>query len=1271
MAADAIGSGPVLLPKPGTMVSMSPSFEAPTLRGIKVHAQDPLRFEFVLDQGDSKFPTAALKDESTKLVKYFLASVTTPAGDLWVNLSPYEKDRIVAQSFGQTEMGRDLLAQDYILKQLTASIIYPESKTGKEFWSRVYAQAAKRFGTTRVPINTFNKVWIVPQAADVYENAANGTAYVSHASLKVLLESDYLALHKAQKPQGRADSQKLGTDIVREVVIPLLTKEVNSGRNFAPIRQVYHALILATWYKRKLKDSVISLGYADQNKTAGIDFSDDQTKEKIYLQYLEAFKAGAYNYIKEEADPLTKKLIPRKYFSGGASFAMVGREMKVRPDSAMTTAQLAAIGRRTLSLVQVVLNNIGSIPLNGKMDRIRSIKRRDVLKAAATGAAVLALAATQTGDTPIKASLPEYVSMTSTDARLVSEIHKLVYGTGDAKERTLKLLQLVYRDETREAIIRVRESLRKAYAALGKDPNAVVVTANFDAQDITPKPFDLKTAEEERRVLEAKLGTLLKTPGLAIDQQSKDGVLELRLLMLSLESLLATVEPKDLFKVYDDLTATKPYPLVGRNAVKIKIDRADTPEKMAATVLEGVKPLNGTPVIYLVRPDIAASIAKALPSTSQRIEIAGQREQKTLAFVKMPKFSRALVLEIVSMAQQTSLNLGNRETIREILSSKEVLKQLEEYEESMRVFERAIKERPEATIVFPVSERSEIFTHLITQKNNWILSERISTALFVDVNGSFPREVPKEDQERVKLSTRLFRAIMCSPWGYVLNDSPGIFRGRYHHQLVVPQKSNEDLAKALKDALAAYDIEVRKQIGDKEGAPKYVVLLPNGIVDATVAAIENDAQGVAFIYSTKQDKAMITQGISRRDFLVAGIAGSVLEEASAQRIEIAGTKVKPGIVVVGSLTFSEAVRKKIVPLLITADKSRFKQKFWEALIEMKGNQELASFELSIDSFIEALKRNPEIRQVIFPVGVENPNNFNPKRAQERWLLIEKIVRDNFAASNFKVEEEEKLLKLSIKMARGLAMTPWEFMYMTDTITMERLVPKAVIVPANSRATEVYSLISQYNQRERFWVGDREAVINKGTISPDSVRFLSEIAYASTTVAGFTEARNKYAGQISKLESELAKVFPEDVPMVRKRIDLYEEIAKLSEARAENMIDLLMPYLTGSDKVAIFSPAAFVAKAGAILKEKIDPAIGIEVIDNAMKSKELPTSNDEEQVSYGGIDLNTIALNISNSGQNIRLNMNPELLENTRNAAGLVPVVINILPLSNLKDFLQR
>jgi len=103
------GADEYRLPALGVMVHLSPPLDPPILKGIKVHPDDPFRFDFILDQGDKslspavetqfKSPTAkqsnreyfmaslirsSLRDESTKLIKYFLASLTIPEKDLWV-----------------------------------------------------------------------------------------------------------------------------------------------------------------------------------------------------------------------------------------------------------------------------------------------------------------------------------------------------------------------------------------------------------------------------------------------------------------------------------------------------------------------------------------------------------------------------------------------------------------------------------------------------------------------------------------------------------------------------------------------------------------------------------------------------------------------------------------------------------------------------------------------------------------------------------------------------------------------------------------------------------------------------------------------------------------------------------------------------------------------------------------------------------------------------------------------------------------------------------
>jgi len=360
-----------VLPAPGTMVAVSPPFNPPILKGLKIHSNDPFKFDFILSSpnaliGDPQ--QEQLKQQSIKLIKYFLAGLTIPEKDLWVNLSPYEKNRIVPDAVGQTALGRDLLAEDYILKQITASLIYPEGETGKKFWKRIYAQAAQKFGTTNIPVNTFNKVWIVPDKAVVYENPKAGTAYVVEAKLKVMLEEDYLSTQKHQTTS--TPGVEVVSQILREVVIPELTKEVNQGQNFSQLRQVYNSLILAAWYKNKIKDSILEQVYADKKKVAGILSSPNALigdPPHIYQQYLKAFKKGAYNYIKEETNPITQQPVPRKYFSGGMSYLNLDHDLQYTDenhamiagvhDHAMLVHAALKIIRRLEARVRVSDNN--------------------------------------------------------------------------------------------------------------------------------------------------------------------------------------------------------------------------------------------------------------------------------------------------------------------------------------------------------------------------------------------------------------------------------------------------------------------------------------------------------------------------------------------------------------------------------------------------------------------------------------------------------------------------------------------------------------------------------------------------------------------------------------------------------------------------------------------------------------------------------------------------------------------------------------------------
>ncbi|MBF0385888.1 MAG: hypothetical protein HQL27_08465 [Candidatus Omnitrophica bacterium] len=313
----------MVLPTPGMPVSLSAPFLPVMLKGMTLYPDNPLRFDFIVDGGNTGFTPSEIKQESGRLVKYFLAAMTVPQNDLWVNLSPYESNRIIPEALGKTELGRDMLAQDYILKQLTASLLDPEKDLGKEFWNRVYKKAQEKLGTAEVPVDTFNKVWIMPDQATVYENG--NAVYVVKSSLKIMLDQDYQAMHEKKGSTTYADkgSSAISAQITREIILPEIEKEVNEGRNFALIRQIYQSLILAQWYKETIKESLLSKVYIDKKKIAGVNLSDPTIKDQIYARYIESFKKGVINIIKEDYDQIRGQVLPRKYFSGGEVFGKI------------------------------------------------------------------------------------------------------------------------------------------------------------------------------------------------------------------------------------------------------------------------------------------------------------------------------------------------------------------------------------------------------------------------------------------------------------------------------------------------------------------------------------------------------------------------------------------------------------------------------------------------------------------------------------------------------------------------------------------------------------------------------------------------------------------------------------------------------------------------------------------------------------------------------------------------------------------------------------
>ena len=278
-------------------------------------------FKVLIDKGDLKNPATGELENSTKeLLNYFLVGLTLHNESFWVNLRPDSQDQIIDNYLVQTDVGRIMLEADLQLKKDTAKLTSPETPEGKEYWNRLYKKTEELFGYENVSIPTLTRPWIVPGEIIIHETETS--AYVYKATLKVMLEQDYLKDSSVYNFKD-ARSQALNdysSELIRELIIPKLTKEVNSSQRYANIRQVYYSLILSRWFKNKFAGQ--SGGYASRINTldlTGLTSQEPWSKTTYFKEYQKSFKEGEYN-IKESVYTPTGQVI-RSYFSGGIQIA--------------------------------------------------------------------------------------------------------------------------------------------------------------------------------------------------------------------------------------------------------------------------------------------------------------------------------------------------------------------------------------------------------------------------------------------------------------------------------------------------------------------------------------------------------------------------------------------------------------------------------------------------------------------------------------------------------------------------------------------------------------------------------------------------------------------------------------------------------------------------------------------------------------------------------------------------------------------------------------
>ena len=203
-------------------------------------------FQLLLDKGDNKDIKEAELEEKTKvLMEYFQIGLALPNEKFWVNLRPDAPDQMIDPELEKTDMGKVMLEADLQLKKDTAGLTSPQTPEGKQYWDKLYKKAGELFGSENITIPTITRPWIVP--GEIILRQGEDSAYIFKANMKVMLEHDYLssqpsAINSQQynfKDPRMKELNEYSTRLIRELIIPKLTKKVNISKRYAALRQVF------------------------------------------------------------------------------------------------------------------------------------------------------------------------------------------------------------------------------------------------------------------------------------------------------------------------------------------------------------------------------------------------------------------------------------------------------------------------------------------------------------------------------------------------------------------------------------------------------------------------------------------------------------------------------------------------------------------------------------------------------------------------------------------------------------------------------------------------------------------------------------------------------------------------------------------------------------------------------------------------------------------------------------------------------------------------
>ena len=308
-------------------------------------------FKFVLkakkaDEGDAVID---MEDATELSLNSFFIGLSIPNDKFWVNLNPWEPDRILAKDLEATDVGKILLGADLHMKKDFCKYENPcEREIGEEYWrlldekgEELIKECMNNHPTEIKDINNVlfkaaTRHWIVPDKVEAYET--NNEIYIVNSTLGIysepvyehstyeIVNQDVFFVSRACKDDLSEAAKKYGRyvkELEEEMILPLVVQEVNQGKDYSDLRCVYNSLALAQWYKDNYRYSPsIFTDFIDSQNLTGLESKSTWSAKNIWSDYVRSFEEGEYHCWKNETYHEWNYIITRTqhYSSGGVDF---------------------------------------------------------------------------------------------------------------------------------------------------------------------------------------------------------------------------------------------------------------------------------------------------------------------------------------------------------------------------------------------------------------------------------------------------------------------------------------------------------------------------------------------------------------------------------------------------------------------------------------------------------------------------------------------------------------------------------------------------------------------------------------------------------------------------------------------------------------------------------------------------------------------------------------------------------------------------------------